>query len=44
VEGEPLRGPLAHTRQPRQLCDEILDRRAEHSAIVPGQSDVAQLA
>ena len=35
VEGKPVRGPGAHPRKPRQLRDEILDRRAEHAAIVP---------
>ncbi len=35
VEGQPVRGPGAHPRKARQLRDEILDRRAEHAAIVP---------
>ena len=35
VEREPLRRPLPDPGQPRQLRDEVLDRGAEHRAIVP---------
>src|SRR4029453_16479486 len=35
MEREPVGGPRADSRQTRQLSDEILDRRAEHAAIVP---------
>ena len=35
VEGKPLRGPLPDSGQARQLRDEVLDRGAEHGAIVP---------
>src|SRR5579862_1454019 len=34
VEGEPLRRSAADSRQPRQLRDEVLDRRAEHGVRV----------
>lgn len=35
VEREPVRRPGADARKPRQLGDELLDRRAEHLSIVP---------
>ena len=31
VEGEPLRGPLAHPGQAGELCDQSLDRRWVHT-------------
>jgi hypothetical protein len=35
VEREPVRRARADAGQPGQLRDEVLDRRAEHAAIVP---------
>src|SRR5690242_8573050 len=35
VEGEALRRPLPDAGQARELCDEVLDGRAEHGPIVP---------
>jgi hypothetical protein len=35
VKREPVGGAGAHPGQTRQLSDEVLDRRAEHAAIVP---------
>jgi hypothetical protein len=35
MEREPVRRPGADAGQPGQLRDEVLDRGAEHAAIVP---------
>jgi hypothetical protein len=39
MEREPVRGARADARKPRQLGDEILDRRAQHADIVPARRD-----
>jgi hypothetical protein len=35
VERESLRRARTHTGQARELCDQVVDERAEHARILP---------